>query len=150
VLPYAGLADTYVILNEYAGLPSRETFPKAKAAALKAIEIDDTLAQAHAALAFVYEFFDWDFSAAEKEFKRAIELDPKYPTAHHWYSLHLSKLGRHEQAIAEAERAYELDPLSPIISNLRARVLSDARQYDRRSKRLARRSSWTKVSYRLS
>jgi serine/threonine-protein kinase len=130
-LAYAGLADSYVLLNEYAGLPSRETFPKAKAAALKALEIDDTLAQAHATLAFVHEFFDWDFSAAETEYRRAIELDPKYPTAHHWYSLLLSELGRHEQAIAESERAYELDPLSPIISNLRARVLSLARQYDR-------------------
>src|SRR6266496_2865999 len=130
-LAYAGLADSYAILFDYAGLPSRQTFPKANAAALKALEIDETLAQAHAALAFVHENFDWDFSAAEKEFRRAIELDPKYPTAHHWYSLYLSWLGRHEQAIAEAERANELDPLSPIISNLRAIVLYDARQYDR-------------------
>jgi len=130
-LAYAGLADSYVILFQYAGLPSRETFPKANAAALKALEIDDTLAQAHAALAWTHQLFDWDFSAAEKEFRRAIELDPKYPTAHHWYSLLLSLLGRHEQAIAEAERAYELDPLSPIISNLRARVFYNARQYDR-------------------
>jgi TolB-like protein/Flp pilus assembly protein TadD len=130
-LAYAGLADSYVILYQYAGLPSRETFPKAKAAALKALEIDDTLAQAHAALAFTHQSFDWDFSAAEKEYRRAIELDPKYPTVHHWYSLYLSWLGRHEQAIAEAERAYELDPLSPIISNVRASAFNDARQYDR-------------------
>ncbi len=88
-LAYAGPADSYAILFDYAGLPSRETFPKAKAAALKALEMDDTLAQAHAALAFVHQNFDWDFSAAEKEFRRAIELDPKYPTAHHWYSLYL-------------------------------------------------------------
>jgi TolB-like protein len=74
-LAYAGLADSFAILYDYAGLPSSETFPKAKAAALKALEIDDTLAQAHAALAFVHEDFDWDFSAAEKEFRRAIELD---------------------------------------------------------------------------
>jgi eukaryotic-like serine/threonine-protein kinase len=130
-LAYAGLADSYVILYQYAGLPSRETFPKANAAALRALEIDDTLAQAHAALAFVHEDFDWDFSAAEKEYRRAIELDPKYPTAHHWYSLYLSRLGRHEQAIAESERAYELDPLSPIISNVRAAAFYFARQYDR-------------------
>jgi serine/threonine-protein kinase len=130
-LAYAGLADSYVILFQYAGLPSRETFPKAKAAALRALEIDDTLAQAHTALAFAHEDFDWDFSAAEKEFRRAIELDPKYPTVHHWYSLYLSRVGRHEQAVAEAERANELDPLSPIISNIRAAAFSFARQYDR-------------------
>jgi serine/threonine-protein kinase len=130
-LAYAGLADSYVILNQWAGLPSGETFPKAKAAAMKALEIDDTLAQAHAALAFVYENLNWDFASAETEYRRAIELDPKYPTAHHWYSLLLSWLGRHEQAIAEAERANELDPLSPIISNLRAAVFYNARQYDR-------------------
>ncbi len=130
-LAYAGLADSYALLNEYAGLPSRETFPKAKAAALKALEIDDTLAQPHAALALVHLYFDWDFSSAEKEYRRAIELDPKYPTAHHWYSLYLSWLGRHEEAIAESERANELDPLSPIISIVRAVAFYYARQYDR-------------------
>jgi TolB-like protein/Tfp pilus assembly protein PilF len=130
-LAYAGLADCYAILFYYAELPASEAFPKAKAAALKALEIDDTLAQAHAALAFVHEDFDWDFSSAEKEFKRAIELNPNYPTVHHWYSRHLSWLGRHEQAIAEAERANELDPLSPVISNARAVVFNNARQYDR-------------------
>ncbi len=130
-LAYAGLADSYAVLFLYAGLPSSETFPKAKAAALKAFEIDDTLAQAHATLAHVHEDFDWDFSSAEKEYRRAIELDPRYPTAHHWYSLYLSWLGRHEQAIAESERAYELDPLSPIIGNVRAAAFYYARQYDR-------------------
>ncbi|HXM79717.1 MAG TPA: protein kinase, partial [Thermoanaerobaculia bacterium] len=88
-LAYAGLADSYVVLFAYAGLPSSETFPKAKAAALKALEMDDSLAQAHAALASVHENFNWDFSAAETEYRRAIELDPKYPTTHHWYSLYL-------------------------------------------------------------
>jgi len=130
-LAYAGLADSYGLLYNYTGLASSETFPKAKAAALKALELDDTLAQAHATLALTYEKFDWDFSAAEKEFRRAIELDPRYPTAHHWYSLVLSEIGRHEEAIAQAERAYEIDPLSPIISNLRAAVFYNARQFDR-------------------
>jgi tetratricopeptide (TPR) repeat protein len=130
-LAYAGLADCYAILFNYSGLASSETLPKAKAAALKALEIDDTLAQAHATLAVTHEMFDWEYPAAEKEFRRAIELDPKYPTAHHWYSLLLSALGRHEEAIAEAERAYEVDPLSPIISNLRAAVSYNARLYDR-------------------
>ena len=87
-LAYAGLAESYGILWNYTGLPASETFPKAKAAALKALELDDTLAQAHATLAVTHEKFDWDFSAAEKEFRRAIELDPRYPTAHQWYSLH--------------------------------------------------------------
>jgi TolB-like protein/Flp pilus assembly protein TadD len=130
-LAYAGLADSYGLLYNYTGLASSETLPMAKAAALKALEIDDTLAQAHAALALTHEMFDWDYLAAEKEFRRAIELDPQYPTAHHWYSLLLSDLGRHEEAIAESERAYEIDPLSPIISNLRAAVSYNARQYDR-------------------
>jgi len=130
-LAYAGLAESYAILYNYTGLPSSETFPKAKAAAVKALELDDTLPQAHATLALTHEKFDWDFSAAEKEFRRAIELDPSYPTAHHWYGLFLSEIGRHEEAIAQAERAYELDPLSPIISNARAAVSYNARQYDR-------------------
>jgi tetratricopeptide (TPR) repeat protein len=78
-LAYAGLADCYAVLFLYAGLPSSENFPKAKAAASKALEIDDTLAQAHTALAYTHEVFYWDFSAAEKEYRRAIELDPKYP-----------------------------------------------------------------------
>ena len=130
-LAYAGLAESYAILYNYTGLPSSETFPKAKAAALKALDLDDTLPQAHATLALAHEKFDWDFSAAEKEFRRAIELDPSYPTAHHWYSLFLSEIGRHEEAIAQAQRASEMDPLSPIISNLLAAVSYNARQYDR-------------------
>jgi len=130
-LAYAGLADCYALLFLYGGLPSAETFPKARAAALKALEIDETLAQAHATLAYTDEVFSWDYSAAEKEYRRAIELDPKYPTVHHWYSLFLSRLGRHEQAIAEAARAYELDPLSPIISNNRAVAFVRSQQSDR-------------------
>jgi TolB-like protein/Flp pilus assembly protein TadD len=128
---YAGLADSYVILFQYAALPSRETFPKGKAAALKALEIDDTLAQAHASLGFANECFDWDFAAAEKEYRRAIELDPKYATARHWYSLYLAHQGRFDEAIREAERALELDPLALILNNLLPRVLCLARQYDR-------------------
>ncbi len=130
-LAYAGLADCYALLFNYTGLASSETLPKAKAAALRALEIDDTLAPAHATLAITHEMFDWDFPAAEKEYRRSIELDSNYPTAHHWYSLLLSYLGRHEEAIAEADRAYEADPLSPIISNLRAAVFYNARLYDR-------------------
>ncbi len=130
-LAYSGLADSYAIHFLYTGLPSSETLPKAKAAAVKALEIDDTLAHAHATLAWTHQFFDWDFSAAEKEYRRAIELDPKYPTGHSWYSLLMSWLGRHEEAIAESERAYELDPLSAIISTTRVLVSYNSRQYDR-------------------
>jgi serine/threonine protein kinase/tetratricopeptide (TPR) repeat protein len=129
-LAFSGLAESYDLLSQYTGLPSSETFPRAKAAASKALEIDETLAPAHAALAYAHEFFDWDFSSAEKEYRRAIELDPKYPTAHHWYSLYLSCLGRHEEAIREAEHAYELDPLSLIINNLRGYTFYCSRQYE--------------------
>ena len=130
-LAYAGLAESYALLNQYAGLPSSETFPKAKSAAQKALAIDETLAEAHAAMAFAHESFDWDFPLAEREFRRAIELDPKYPTAHHWYSLYLCRMGRVDESIREAQRAYELDPLSLIINNLRVAVFYRARQYDR-------------------
>jgi serine/threonine-protein kinase len=130
-LAYAGLAESHAVLHQYAGLPSTETLPKAKAAALKALEIDETLVQPHVTLAFVEENHYWNFPAAEREFKRAIELDPRYPTAHHWYSLYLSLFGRFEEAMREADRAYELDPLSLIINNLRSFCFRHGRQYDK-------------------
>jgi TolB-like protein len=129
-LAYTGLAESYDVLSLYTGLPAAETYPKAKAAALKALEIDATLAQAHAVLADNYESFDWNFPAAEKEYKRAIALDPKYPTAHHWYSSYLAYMGRPEEAIAEAERALELDPLSLVIYTWRTVAFYYARRYD--------------------
>jgi tetratricopeptide (TPR) repeat protein len=104
--------------------------PKAKAAAVKAMELDDTLAEAHASLAHVLHNFDWDFPAAEGEFKRAIELNPNYSIVHHWYAHYLMQMGRTSEALDEAKGAKELDPLSLFINNGLARQYYLARQYD--------------------
>src|SRR5207302_87333 len=130
-LAYAGLADCYAVLPQYSGLPSTEIIPRAREAALKALKIDSALADAHNTLAFVHEELDWHFGAAEAEYKRAIDLNPDYPTAHHWYAILLSRLGRYDEAIREAERAYQLDPLSLIINNLRAVVFYWSGDFDR-------------------
>jgi len=115
---YSGLADTYALLGDwqYAAMPAKEAFPKAKAAAIKALELDSSLGEAHNSLAFVLDGFDWDLDAAGKEFQRAIELNPGYATAHHWYAWHLSLSGRYDEAIAEMKKAQNLDPLSLIIN----------------------------------
>jgi TolB-like protein/DNA-binding winged helix-turn-helix (wHTH) protein/tetratricopeptide (TPR) repeat protein len=115
---YAGLADTYNLLGdwEYGALTPSEAYPKAKVAAIKALELDSTLGEAHTSLAFSLDVFDWDWTSAEKEFQRAIELNPGYATAHHWYAWHLSEMGRNSEAIAEMRKAEHLDPLSLIIS----------------------------------
>ena len=115
-LAYVGLADSYSLLEEYAGTPSSETLPKARAAALRALQIDDSLGEAHTSLGTI-NMSSWQFGEAEKEFKRGIELNPNYPTAHHWYSFHLYALGRLDEAMAEAKRAQQLDPLSPVIGD---------------------------------
>jgi serine/threonine-protein kinase len=133
-LAYAGLADCYAVLPQYSGLPSTEIVPRAREAAQKALKIDSTLADAHNTLAFVLEELDWDFTASEAEYKRAIELNPDYPTAHHWYSILLAQLVRNDEAIGEAERAYQLDPLSVIINNLRAVTWYWKGEYDRADK----------------
>jgi TolB-like protein/DNA-binding winged helix-turn-helix (wHTH) protein/Tfp pilus assembly protein PilF len=129
---YSGLADTYALLGDwqYAVLTPKEAFPKAKAAAIKALEVDGALGEAHNSLAFVLDGFDWDFDAAGKEFRRAIELNPGYATAHHWYAWHLSLLGRYDEAIAEMRKAENLDPLSLIINADLAELLVLARSYD--------------------
>jgi TolB-like protein/DNA-binding winged helix-turn-helix (wHTH) protein/Tfp pilus assembly protein PilF len=115
---YSGLADTYALLGDwqYAVMTPKEALPKAKAAAMKALELDDSLSEAHTSLAFCLDGFDWDFESAGKEFRRAIDLNPGYATAHHWYSWHLSLLGRNDEAIAEMKKAENLDPLSLIIN----------------------------------
>src|SRR5207248_1889049 len=111
-LAYVGLADGYRTLAVGGEMPSTEFLPKAKAAAQKAIEIDDTLAEAHAELGFIIFWYDWDWSAAENQFKRALELDPNSADAHLSYAHLLSNTGRHAEALAEAKRARELDPLN--------------------------------------
>ncbi len=130
-LAYAGLAETYSLLANYFFLPPQEAFPRAKAAATKALEIDDTLAEAHTSLAFARHHYDWDWSGAEGEYKRALELNPGYATAHQWYAEYLTTVGRHEEAIAEIRRAQELDPLSLVIDANVGRLLYSTRQYDR-------------------
>jgi len=129
---YSGLADTYALLGDwqYAVMTPKEAFPKAKAAAIKALELDSTLGEAHNSLAFVLDGFDWDFDSAGKEFQRAIELSPGYATAHHWYAWHLSLLGRYDEAIAEMRKAENLDPLSLIINADLAEILVLAHSYD--------------------
>src|SRR5271170_4793467 len=129
---YSGLADTYALLGDwqYAVMTPKEAFPQAKAAAIKALELDSTLGEAHNSLAFVLDGFDWDFDSAGKEFQRAIELNPGYATAHHWYAWHVSLLGRYDEAIAEMRKAQNLDPLSLIINADLAEVLVLAHSYD--------------------
>ncbi|HSZ62519.1 MAG TPA: tetratricopeptide repeat protein [Terriglobales bacterium] len=129
---YSGLADTYALLGDwqYAVMTPREAFPKAKAEAIKALELDSSLGEAHNSLAFVLDGFDWDFDSAGKEFQRAIALNPGYATAHHWYAWHLSLLGRYDEAIAEMRKASSVDPLSLIINADLAELLVLAHSYD--------------------
>ncbi len=129
---YSGLADTYALLGDwqYAVMTPKEAFPKAKAAAIKALELDSTLGEAHNSLAFVLDAFDWDFDSAGKEFRQAIEINPGYATAHHWYAWHLSLLGRFDEAIEEMRKAENLDPLSLIIKADLAEILVIAHSYD--------------------
>ena len=129
-LPYAGLADCYALLCTYSLMAPGDGFPKAKAAAMKALERDDRLAEAHTSLANILSSYDWDFQSAEREFKQSIELNPNYATAHHWYAEYLSAVGRHDAAVAEIKRAQELDPLSLIIRAVTGRTLYYAKRYD--------------------
>jgi len=124
-LAYAALADCYVISSNYTGARPADTMPQAKAYAKKSIEIDGTLAEPHAALAMVTWYFEWDKDGAEREFKKAIELNPNYPTAHHWYSRFLRGVGRQDEAFSEIKRAAELDPLSLIFLNNIAEIYLD-------------------------
>ena len=129
-LAYAGLADSYIALPNFSNTPSSEANIKAREAAMKALAIDDTIAEAHTSLAVVKELYEWDLAGAEREFKRAIKLNPNYPTAHSWYSQFLSSVGRHAEAIAEAKRAQEVDPLSLYANVALANTYIDARQPD--------------------
>ena len=130
-LGYAGLADSYAVLSSYSIRSSSESYPKVRAAARKALEIDDGLAAPHAALGLVHTNYELDWSSAESEYRKAIELDPKYATAHHWYALLLMALGRFDEAVVEIRRAAEIDPFSAIIQANTCRLFVCSRQYDR-------------------
>jgi TolB-like protein/DNA-binding winged helix-turn-helix (wHTH) protein len=130
---YSGLADCYTSLGASSivgALPPRQAMPEAKAAAQKALQIDGTLAEAHNSLAMVHLLYDWDPTTSEKEFRRALELDPEYTTAHHWYSHCLVVLGRTDESLAESKRALELEPLHLVIGDHLGWHYLYARQYD--------------------
>lgn len=128
---YAGIADSYAMLGLYTVLPPNEAFPKAKAAASEALELDSALAQAHATLGFVHFYYDWDGAAAEKEFATALQENPNYAMAHSWRGFNLAVLGRFSEAMTEAKLAQEADPLSAIVGTNAAWVCFLARQSDR-------------------
>jgi len=129
---FAGLADSYALLGdwEYGVLAPQEAYPKAKAAAMKAVELDETLGEAHVSLAFSLQNFDWDWAGAEREFTRGMRLSPGYATGHHWYAWYLTAQGKTAEAIAEMKKAESLDPLSLIIGADLAEELVIAHRYD--------------------
>src|SRR3989442_177555 len=135
-LAYVGLADGYRALAVGGEMPPTQSLPKAKAVAQKAIEIDDSLAEAHAVLGYIIFWYDWDWSAAENQFKRALELDPNSADAHLSYAHLLSNTGRHAEALAEAKRARELDPLNLRTGALEGQFLLHAGRVDEALERL--------------
>jgi TolB-like protein/Tfp pilus assembly protein PilF len=130
-LAYAGLADSYGLLSAYGAASRVDSLPQANAAAKKALELDDTLAEAHTSLAMVLSAYDFDFEQSLKEFERAIELNPNYATAHHWYGELLGAVGRFDEGIAELKRAEQLDPLSLVINTDLGEIHTFAREYDK-------------------
>jgi serine/threonine protein kinase len=129
-LAYAGLADSYVLLGWNSYLPSKDVFPKGKAAALTALQFDPDLGEAHTPLAAVLWLHDWQWQAAQKEFKRSLELNPTYPTANHWHAEYVMTMGRHVEAIAKMKNSQALDPLSLIINVAIGWAYYMARRYD--------------------
>jgi len=129
-LAHAGLADCYILLGHYYYLKPDAVFPKAKEQAQKAMSIDNTIAEAHASMAYILTLYDWDWKGADSEFKRAIELNPNYTTAHHWYSVFLFAAGRFDDSLDQIKQAQELDPSSIIMSTNVAWPYYFSRQYD--------------------
>jgi len=127
---YSGLAEAYAMLGFRGGFPSKDALSDAKKAALKAIELDDTLAEPHASLGFIAETYEWDWPAAERQYKQALELNPGYAQAHNWYGGYLTYTGRFQEGVAEAIHARELDPLSLPLNNALAGRLLAAGRYD--------------------
>jgi tetratricopeptide (TPR) repeat protein len=148
---YSGLADTYALWGdwEYGVLAPRDAFPRAKAAAVKALQLDNTLGEAHTSLAFCLDAFDWDLKSADTEFRRGIELNPGYATAHHWYAWHMALLRKNDDAIAEMKRAQDLDPLSLIINADLAELLLIAHFTDE-SIRQSRKTIEMEVNFPLA
>jgi serine/threonine-protein kinase len=128
-LAYTGLADSYALHIDYRNVPVHEGFEKAKFYARKAIELDDTLAEAHASLAWSLFIYDWDWNGAAREFRRAIELDPRYATAHQWYAFMLASQGKFEEALLEAHTAQENDPASVSVRRSLGYTYVYARKY---------------------
>ena len=129
-LAYSGLADTYTLLTVYSSEPPRELMPKAKKAALKALELDDRLAEAHASYGQIVVYYDYEMAEAEKRYRHALELNPNYATAHQWLAELLSTLKRFDEALAEIKRALDLDPMSVIMNRIYADILQDQRRWD--------------------
>ncbi len=128
-LAYVGLADAYLVLPEYGSMAPSVAAPRTKEALTKALEIDPDLAEAHASLGLMKQNFEWDWVGAEKEFRRATELNSNYPTAHHWYGLFLCQMKRNDEAVREGRLAQMLDPLSPIINTSLGVTLMSAGEY---------------------
>jgi serine/threonine protein kinase/Tfp pilus assembly protein PilF len=146
-LAYVGIADCFNLFGYYAFMSPKESFPKARAMALKALELDDGLAEAHASLGWTFVCYDWDWPAAESEFKQAIQLDPGYSLAHAWYAAYLGIMGRHDESIRECRRAQELDPVYFNIAAILGAMLLWARQYDRAIQELKKAIELEPTSY---
>ncbi|MGD2123565.1 MAG: tetratricopeptide repeat protein, partial [Gemmatimonadota bacterium] len=135
---HAGVADCYTLLGFYGAMAPSVAMPKAKTAAMRALEIDDRLAEAHSSLGFARVFFDWDMDRAEKDFQRALELNPGYAPARYWYAALLTTVGRFEEATDQSERAQASDPLSVFASAHFGWMLIGARQHKRAIEQLER------------
>jgi hypothetical protein len=134
--PYVGAADCYNLLREFAGMPDSEAYPRSLAAARKAVQLDDSSAEAHASLAFATFWGLWDFKRGEQEFQRAIQLDPNYASAHLWYANALSVVGRRQEAFGQIERARQLEPKSAALLADEANALYDTGQREEAIRRL--------------
>jgi TolB-like protein/DNA-binding winged helix-turn-helix (wHTH) protein/Flp pilus assembly protein TadD len=130
-LAWAGVADSYIVMAHHGVLPPKEAMPKAKAAALKALQLDNSLAEAHTSLATIKLSYDWDYAGAENEFTRAIELNPNYSTAHHWYAHYLAVKLRFPEALSEIQKAHDLDPYSLVVNDFWGLTLYYSKDYER-------------------
>jgi serine/threonine protein kinase/Tfp pilus assembly protein PilF len=146
-LAYTGIADYFNLIGYYDLVPPREAFPRAKKAAEKAIDLDETLAEAHTSLAFIQMCYEWDWTGTKSSFKRAIELNPSYVNAHNWYSAWLGAMGRNDESIATAKRALELDPTSLVVRCTLGSMFMFARRYDEEIEELHRAIELDPTSY---